>query len=87
MKLNDFKMFLNDYRYSSISTSNNDAHSEEFPLNKYFMFSSHNTYLTKDQLFGILYLLTKQGQSSVDMYSFAVEENCRLVELDCWVRI
>lgn len=76
MLLDGFTLFLLSDECSLMDQAHKDVFQDmDLPLCHYFISSSHNTYLMEDQL---------KGPSSVDGYSQALSQGCRVVKVDCW---
>lgn len=73
-----FSAFLIDPVHNSIVDPSEQSCKEELgkhPLTSYYIMSSHNTYLTGDQL---------RSRSSTNQYRDVLLSGCRCVEIDCW---
>ncbi|XP_029015446.1 1-phosphatidylinositol 4,5-bisphosphate phosphodiesterase delta-3-A isoform X2 [Betta splendens] len=76
MTQNGFTMYMLSLENDVFNPDHARVHQDmTHPLAHYFISSSHNTYLTKDQV---------TGASSTEPYIRALNQGCRCVELDCW---
>ncbi|NWH56531.1 PLCD3 phosphodiesterase, partial [Geococcyx californianus] len=76
MMLDGFMMYLLSANGDIFNQEHTKVHQDMTqPLCHYFISSSHNTYLTHNQI---------GGTSSTEAYVRALMAGCRCVELDCW---
>ncbi|XP_065844424.1 1-phosphatidylinositol 4,5-bisphosphate phosphodiesterase zeta-1-like isoform X2 [Oscarella lobularis] len=76
LSVDGFTHFLLSRKLRILNPSHREMYQDmNQPLSHYYIASSHNTYLTGDQL---------KSSSSVEMYVRALKMGCRCVELDCW---
>ncbi|XP_056367991.1 1-phosphatidylinositol 4,5-bisphosphate phosphodiesterase delta-3 isoform X4 [Oenanthe melanoleuca] len=76
MMLDGFMMYLLSAAGDIFNQEHTKVHQDmSQPLSHYFISSSHNTYLTRNQI---------GGSSSTEAYVRALRAGCRCVELDCW---
>eukprot|EP00095_Tigriopus_kingsejongensis_P008940 snap_masked-scaffold199_size265817-processed-gene-1.12 protein:Tk08940 transcript:snap_masked-scaffold199_size265817-processed-gene-1.12-mRNA-1 annotation:"1-phosphatidylinositol -bisphosphate phosphodiesterase epsilon-1-like" len=71
-----FARYLMDSANSAIDLNDSEEDQDlDQPLSRYYIATSHNTYLVGHQL---------KGLSSVQLYREILLTGCRCVELDCW---
>ncbi|KAI4893915.1 hypothetical protein NFI96_027807, partial [Prochilodus magdalenae] len=76
MTQNGFTMYMLSRENDLFNPDHTRVHQDMTrPLAHYYISSSHNTYLTKDQV---------TSDSSTEPYIRALIQGCRCVELDCW---
>ncbi|KAL0992729.1 hypothetical protein UPYG_G00097550 [Umbra pygmaea] len=76
MTQNGFTMYMLSLENDVFNPDHARVHQDmSRPLAHYYISSSHNTYLARDQV---------TGASSVEPYIRALNQGCRCVELDCW---
>ncbi|XP_071388937.1 1-phosphatidylinositol 4,5-bisphosphate phosphodiesterase delta-3-A isoform X2 [Centroberyx affinis] len=76
MTQNGFTMYMLSLENDVVNPDHSRVYQDmSRPLSHYYISSSHNTYLTKDQV---------TSASSTEPYIRALNQGCRCVELDCW---
>lgn len=73
-----FEIYLHDEINNAYDPFSQDLGQQvtlDKPISHYWINTSHNTYLTGDQV---------QSNSSVEMYMRALRRGCKCLELDCW---
>lgn len=70
-----FVRYITSSAANSIAPPTPEAQDLSYPLSSYFISSSHNTYLTGNQL---------SSESSADAYKNVLLRGCRCIEVDVW---
>ncbi|KAK1765664.1 PLC-like phosphodiesterase [Phialemonium atrogriseum] len=72
---NDFLRYMTSPSTNVIAPPDPKTQDLSWPLSSYFISSSHNTYLTGNQLY---------SESSTDAYKNVLLRGCRCIEIDVW---
>ncbi|KAI5285560.1 hypothetical protein KEM54_000470, partial [Ascosphaera aggregata] len=75
LNIRGFREFLKYMETSASATSSPKQQDMSLPLPNYYCNSSHNTYLTGNQLY---------SECSSDIYRTVLERGCRCLEIDVW---